>query len=248
MRGSILEFANNQISFQQKRAIDNMELWPELPPKALSSMTNIILEGETGTGKTHLAKLIHKMSGGEGRLVHLNLAACSPNLIESELFGHVKGAFTGAIYNHIGAFEMAHRGTLFLDEIDSLPWEIQTKLLIVLESMEIRPVGAEFVRKIDMRIIFASSRPLVELVENKILREDLYYRINRGLHKKLPSLRESPHLLEKVVLDFLQKYNLNCCPRLLDYYKTLNWPGNIRQLLGHLEKKGPPLSWKLSLL
>ena len=236
-RGHILDFAHNRMIFSARESSPGANPLDDIPEKVVSGRMSILLEGETGTGKSHLAKMIHDASGTTGNFVHLNLAAFSPTLIESELFGHVKGAFTGAVKARRGAFETAHKGTLFLDEIDSLPLEIQTKLLLVLESMLIRPLGADFARKIDTRLIFASGRPLLGLVAKGSLREDFYYRIQRGFFKRLPPLRETPLLLEKIFFNFMEKSNISACPDLLPYYKKLQWPGNIRQFVSHLEKK-----------
>ena len=237
MRGQILDFAHNRMIFCGGKSSRQTSFLEQIPKKVVGGRMNILLEGETGTGKSHLAKMIHDASGVTGSFVHLNLAAFSSSLIESELFGHVQGAFTGAVKSRRGAFEMAHRGTLFLDEIDSLPLEIQTKLLLVLESLLIRPIGADFTRKVEPRLIFASGRPLLGLVEKKIFREDFYYRVQRGFFKRLPPLREMPELLEKIFCNFMEENNVSACPRLLEYYRSLKWPGNIRQLVSHLEKK-----------
>ena len=237
MRGQILDFAHNRMIFYAVKTRCKTTLLEDIPKKVVEGRMSILLEGETGTGKSHLAKLIHDASGVSGSFVHLNLAAFSPGLIESELFGHVRGAFTGAVKGRRGAFETAHKGTLFLDELDSLPLEIQTKLLLVLESMLIRPLGADFTRKIDTRLIFASGRSLLKLVEKGAFREDFYYRVQRGFFKKLPPLRETPELLEKIFISFMEKNNVSGCPKLLRYYQKLGWPGNIRQFVSHLEKK-----------
>ena len=236
-RESVLDFNYNRIVFRPPKTQKGTYFLEDFPKTVIENPINILLEGETGTGKTRLAKDIHNESKVCGKFVHLNLAACSSGLIESELFGHVKGAFTGAIKNRIGAFEEAHNGTLFLDEIDSLSLELQTKLLLVLESMCVRPVGSDRTRKVKMRIIFASGRSLIGLVRKRLFREDFYYRVDRGYYRKLLPLREAPHVLEALLDEFLAKNNLTCSPNLLNYYKTLRWPGNIRQFLGHLEKK-----------
>ena len=237
MRGHILDFANNRMIFSMVKANRDTTFLEEIPQRVIKNGISILLEGETGTGKSHLAKSIHDASGVGGNFVHLNLAAFSSGVVESELFGHIKGAFTGAVKSRRGAFEMANRGTLFLDEIDSLPLEIQTKLLLVIESMLVRPIGADFIRKVETRLIFASGRPLLDLVRQKIFREDFYYRVQKGFLKKLPPLRESPQLMEKIFYNILEKHNVSSCSKLLPYYKNLPWPGNIRQFISHLEKK-----------
>ena len=243
-RGSVVDFGYNRMTFKknpnqsESEGKDNIEdCIVDLPPKLLTSDACIMLEGETGTGKSRLAKLIHDASGKSGKFIHMNLSACAPGLLESELFGHIKGSFTGANKNHIGAFELANNGTLFLDEINSLSISIQTKLLLVLESMNIRPVGGESYRKIKTRFIFASGKPLEILVKEGKMRQDFYYRIKRGFYKELSPLRESPELLEKIMKNFLQKHGLHFSSHLLNYYKSLPWPGNIRQFIGHLERK-----------
>ena len=237
MRGQILDFAHNRITFSSPPSLRRTTFLEDIPKKVVEGRISVLLEGETGTGKSHLAKMIHDASGVRGSFVHLNLSAFSPSLIESELFGHVKGAFTGAVRSRRGAFETAHKGTLFLDEIDSLPLEIQTKLLLVLESMLIRPLGGDFTRKVDTRLIFASGRSLLELIAKETFRKDFYFRVQRGFFKQLPSLRERPELLKNIFYNFMEKHNVNGCPRLLKYYLTLKWPGNIRQFVSHLEKK-----------
>ena len=237
MRGHILDFANNRMIFSVAKEYRDTTFLEDIPQRVMENGISILLEGETGTGKSHLAKSIHDASGVGGNFVQLNLAAFSSGVVESELFGHVKGAFTGAVRTRRGAFEMANRGTLFLDEIDSLPLDIQTKLLLVLESMLVRPIGADFIRKVKTRLIFASGRPLLELVHKKVFREDFYYRVQKGFLKKLLPLRKSHQLMEKIFYNIMEKHNVSSCSKLLPYYKTLHWPGNIRQFISHLEKK-----------
>ena len=141
-RGDIVEIGFNRLQFlksnTQLKVLSEEHL---IPDSIIQSQLNLLIEGETGTGKTTLAKKIHEKSGRSGRFIHLNLSSFSSNLIESELFGHIKGSFTGATTNKTGAILEAHKGTLFLDEIDSLNLELQTKLLLFLDNYEVRPVG-----------------------------------------------------------------------------------------------------------
>ncbi len=203
----------------------------------VESDLNILIQGETGTGKTHLAKKIHEASGKQGRFVAVNLSSYNISLLESELFGHAKGAFTGAHHERTGAFSLANEGTLFLDEIDSLPYEIQTKLLTFLDNKVYRRVGDSKEQKIKSRLIFAAGRPLEKLVSKGEVRKDFYFRLKSGHSIELNSLRSD----SKKILETLQfyglKYEISFSPRLQDFYQTLAWPGNLRQLLGHLDKK-----------
>ncbi|MFZ4714687.1 MAG: sigma-54-dependent transcriptional regulator [Bacteriovoracaceae bacterium] len=205
--------------------------------KLLESDLNILIQGQTGSGKTHLAKLIHKYSGRKGPLVHVNLSAFSPSIVESELFGHVKGAFTGALVDKKGAFLEARDGTLFLDEIDSLPLEIQTKLLLFLDNKQIRPVGGNRIIECPTRLIFAGARNLSGQVEKKLMREDFYFRLSSGHKIELAPLRNHPEAIKNFCLQFSLEQDVSFTTKLLEFYQTLPWPGNIRHLRGHLEKK-----------
>ena len=221
-RGSTVDLGYNRLIFNDMEEKKVCSPISNVPTRVVNGKFNILLEGETGTGKTRLAKIIHEASSVTGNYVHLNLAAFSYSLLESELFGHVKGSFTGAIRDRIGAFEQAKNGTLFLDEIDSLPMEIQVKLLLVLESMCIRPVGAEFTRNIETRIIFASGQPLRKMVQEKKFRKDLFYRINRGFQVRLSPLREQPNLIERLIRDFLRQNNLSVLQNLSNFTNPSN--------------------------
>ncbi len=205
--------------------------------KVVRSQLPILLEGETGTGKTSLARLIHEESGLFGRFVHLNLSSFSSNLIESELFGHEKGAFTGAYQAKRGAFREANGGTLFLDEIDSLPIDLQVKLLLFLDNQKFRSVGGSSETKVNVRVIFSSGSKLKYLVEKGLMRRDFYFRISQGHKIALPSLRDDLERIEKFCMLFSIEKNTSIPIKLIEFYKTLPWPGNYRQLKGHLERK-----------
>ena len=205
--------------------------------KLLESNLKILIQGETGTGKTHLASKIHEKSGRPGAFVALNLSSFNSQLIESELFGHKKGAFTGAIHDKVGAFKAAELGTLFLDEIDSLPLDIQTKLLSFIDSHKFRRVGDTSETAIKARLIFASGRPLEKLVQQGSFRKDFYFRLKSGHTVDLASLRNDVQRIKEACQHFSLKHGLTISKGLLEFYETLAWPGNLRQLFGHLEKK-----------
>lgn len=203
----------------------------------MASELKILIMGETGTGKSHLAKQIHEASGRPGAFVAVNLSSFNPSLIESELFGHARGSFTGAVSDRRGAFEAAERGTLFLDEIDSLPLELQTKLLTFLDGKCFRRVGESAEREIRARLIFAAGRPLEKLIQQGRFRPDFYFRLKSGHTLELPSLRDRPERISETCRHFALTEGVSLSERLKEFYQSLAWPGNLRQLLGHLEKK-----------
>lgn len=203
----------------------------------LSSELKILIQGETGTGKTYLAGKIHEKSGRPGSFVSINLSSLNTNLIESELFGHRKGSFTGALKDKKGAFEVSEFGTLFLDEVDSLPMDLQIKLLTFLDNNKFRPVGDTKEIAIKTRLIFASGRPMEKLVQQGLIRKDFYYRLKSGHTVDLPSLRSDVRKIRETCQQFSIKSGVNFTSRVTEFYETLAWPGNLRQLLGHLEKK-----------
>ena len=203
----------------------------------IESNLRILIEGETGTGKTHLASKIHEKSGRSGNFVAVNLSSFNPQLIESELFGHKKGAFTGAISSKSGAFEQAQGGTLFLDEIDSLPLDLQTKLLTFMDNNTYRPVGETKETVIKTRLIFAAGRSIEKLVSEGQFRRDFYYRLKAGHTVYLDSLRNDAKRIKDACQFYSLKNGVTISVRLMDFYETLAWPGNIRQLFGHLDKK-----------
>jgi DNA-binding NtrC family response regulator len=209
----------------------------EVAEQFWNSPLNLLIEGETGVGKTRLAKWFYDQNTYTKKWCHVNLASFAPSLIESELFGHVKGAFTGAINDKKGALEDAHQGLLFLDEVDSLTTEMQVKLLLFLDDQTLRPVGSTVSKKIKSKIIFASGRPLLSLVEQGLIRKDFYYRMASGLKIQLPSLKEDKKLIENFVNDFCHEKMITISPQLLEFYRNFSWPGNFRQLKDHLIKK-----------
>jgi two-component system, NtrC family, response regulator len=208
--------------------------------KVAHSEATVLITGETGTGKEVLARLIHMSSHRSHKpMVAVNCAAIPENLIESELFGHVKGAFTGAIADRRGRFQAASAGTLFLDEIAELKLDMQAKLLRVIQEREVEPVGSETREKVDIRIIAATNKDLSGLVQEKMFREDLFYRLSViPLH--IPPLRERAEDIEQLVSHFLKQFHapLNVCfsPQALAEMKSYEWPGNIRELQNLVER------------
>ena len=205
--------------------------------KISNSPLCVFLEGETGTGKSYLAKKIHENSNRKGEFVHLNLSSFSKDLIESELFGHKKGSFTGAFFDKKGGFLQAHGGTLLLDEIDSLNINIQTKLLLFLDNHYVRPVGGLKETKVDTKIIIASGRSLLDIVRKGLFRKDLYFRITAGHKIRLQPLRKDREKIKEILSHFSQKNNICISCDLRFFYEQYDWPGNLRQLYSHLELK-----------
>jgi len=191
----------------------------------------VLITGETGTGKEMAAQLVHEKSERLGKYVFFNCANCPKDLIESKLFGHKKGSFTGASETHQGLFETADQGTLFMDEISEMPFELQAKLLRAIQEGEIRPVGSNIVKKVDVRIVTATNRNLGEMVNDGGFREDLFHRI-KGYAVNMPPLRERGSDILGLARHFLQVAKSNKrisrgAEALLLEYK---WPGNIREL------------------
>ncbi|MEW8560912.1 MAG: sigma-54 dependent transcriptional regulator [Candidatus Thiodiazotropha sp.] len=204
--------------------------------------STVLIEGESGTGKELAARAIHEMSGRAGSFVPVNCGAMTAELLESELFGHVKGAFTGAHLSRDGLFTYANGGTLFLDEIGEMPLSMQAHLLRSLEERTIRPVGSNREVPVDVRIIAASNRDLEQVVRGGDFREDLYYRLN-VLSLRIPALRERKEDIPLLVKHFVETLSaeLGITPpqmgeadlvRLLDY----DWPGNVRELKNVIER------------
>ncbi len=234
-KGDILEIGYNQIFFDSGVKEENSK--DLIDDRLIQSNLPLLLQGETGVGKSSMAKSIHKLSNRCGKFVQVNLSAISKNLIESELFGHVKGSFTGAHTDKCGVLKQADHGTLFLDEIDSLPLEIQTKLLLFLDNQIITPVGSTSSIPLNVRLIFASGRKLIDVVKNKEMRQDFFYRLNAGASFHIKSLRDDTARIESFCEEYALEKHIKISKRLIDFYKTLPWPGNYRQLQGHLETK-----------
>jgi DNA-binding NtrC family response regulator len=204
--------------------------------------TSVLIEGETGTGKELAARAIHRLSNLSGPLVPVNCVAISPDLLESELFGHTKGAFTGAHQARDGLFSFATGGILFLDEISEMPGTMQAKLLRVLESRRIRPVGSDRELAVDARIVTATNKNLAEEVRKGRFREDLFYRLN-VVTIKMPTLRQRPEDIPELV-DFLGKTlaaELGVAPPTfgredIHALQAYDWPGNVRELRNLIER------------
>ena len=202
----------------------------------------VLIEGQTGTGKELVARLVHDRSRRRGAFVPVNCGAIPPELMESELFGHARGAFTGAHQQRDGLFVAARGGTLFLDEVSEMRSDLQVKLLRALEEGAIRPVGADREVPIDVRIVASSQPGLRERVLNGAFREDLYYRLN-VVHVALPSLRERPGDVPQLVRHFMQRVadEFGMTPVELDAaqfggLQARDWPGNVRELRNFVER------------
>ena len=211
--------------------------------KVASNKTNVLIIGESGTGKELVARMIHESGPLKGKpFVPVNCGAIPETLIESEMFGHKKGSFTGAISDKIGLFEAASGGTLFLDEVGELPLSMQVKMLRALQEKTIRRVGANEDVKVDVRIIAATNRDLEAAVKAGTFREDLYYRLNVILIKT-PPLRERHGDVEILAHSFLQKFAerqkkdlVGFSPEVLEVFRTHSWPGNVRELENTIER------------
>ncbi len=205
--------------------------------------SNVLITGETGTGKELIARAVHSRSMRKDRpLVKVNCGAIPAGLVESELFGHVKGAFTGATTDRTGRFELADGGTLFLDEVGELPLDTQVKLLRVLQEQEFEPVGSSRTAHVDVRIIAASNRNLAEMVREGLFRSDLFYRLN-VLPLHVPPLRERQSDIPQILMFFLIHYakkmgkKINGVPPdTMDRLVSYPWPGNIRELKNVIER------------
>ncbi len=211
--------------------------------RVAASTATVLVHGETGTGKELIARIIHEHSPrANGPFITVNCGALSESLLESELFGHVKGAFTGAITDRKGRFEAAHQGTIFLDEIGEVSPGMQVRLLRVLQEMEIERVGDTKVRKLDVRVVAATNRVLEKEVEKGTFRADLYYRLN-VVYLQIPPLRsrveDIPHLVEHFLGVYCQrntKYIESVSRDVIEAMCQYPWPGNVRELENCIEK------------
>ena len=205
--------------------------------------STVLVEGETGTGKELIARAVHNLSERYGRpFIKLNCAAIPLDLLESELFGHEKGAFTGAIAQKIGRFEMADKGTLFLDEVGDIPPALQPKLLRVLQEQEFERLGSGRTHQVDVRLVAATNRNLIEMVARNEFRSDLYYRLN-VFPITLPPLRTRQEDIPELVTHFVERFGHRMGkqikfipPETMSAFQSYPWPGNIRELQNLIER------------
>ena len=239
--GDCIQIGSEEIifSFQEKHekpkfslTSKNQEWNQSLERMAQASRTPypVLILGPSGTGKEVIAHAVHKASTrADGAFVSVNCSALTESLIESELFGHVKGSFTGAVGDRKGAFEAARGGTLFLDEIGDLPLNLQAKLLRALENNEIRPVGSDSNIKTDVRILAATHQNLIEKIKNGQFRADLYYRLN-VIAIETPTLFKRMEDFEEILYSFAKQMKVRFAFSAIDRLKKHSWPGNIREL------------------
>jgi formate hydrogenlyase transcriptional activator len=224
---------------------DSPALWGTLEQAALVAPTDstVMIQGETGTGKELIADAIHNLSPRRHHhFVKINCAAIPPTLFESELFGHERGAFTGAVNQRVGRLELAHKGTLFLDEIGDLPLELQPKLLRVLQDQGFERLGSSRTIKTDIRVIAATHRDLGQMVQEGKFRDDLYYRLNI-IPITAPALRERGEDVVLLARYFVKKYAHRLNKRMEDFpaevieaLSSYDWPGNVRELQNLIER------------
>ena len=208
-----------------------------------STDSTVLIQGETGTGKELIARAVHDSSSRFSRpFIKLNCAAIPFDLLESELFGHEKGAFTGAIGQKVGRFELADKGTLFLDEVGDIPLALQSKLLRVLQEQEFERLGGTRTHKVDVRLVAATNRNLAEMVKRNEFRSDLYYRLN-VFPISLPPLRDRREDIPALVLHFVELYGRrmgkhieHILPDTMSALISYLWPGNIRELQNFIER------------
>ena len=224
---------------------DSPELRMALQMVSLVAPTDssVLVLGETGTGKELVARAIHNLSGRRERaLVKLNCAAIPLGLLESELFGHERGAFTGAIAQKPGRFELANNGTLFLDEVGDIPLELQAKLLRVLQEQEFERLGSTYTHKVDVRLVAATHRDLAAMVKQGTFRDDLYYRL-KVFPIRIPALRQRTQDIPKLVWHFTELYAKRMNRRIetipaetMNALMQYRWPGNVRELQNFIER------------
>jgi transcriptional regulator with GAF, ATPase, and Fis domain len=247
--GALERFGNiDQSSYERRfeQVIGNspaLESVLEQVERVAPTDSTVLIQGETGTGKELIAHAIHNISSRCGRsFVRLNCAAIPLDLLESELFGHEKGAFTGAIAQKIGRFELADKGTLFLDEVGDIPPALQPKLLRVLQEQEFERLGSTRTHQVDVRLVAATNRDLAEMVNRGQFRIDLYYRLN-VFPVKLPPLRERPEDISALVMHFVEIFGRrmgrqieHIPPETMSALNSYQWPGNIRELQNLVER------------
>ena len=220
-----------------------LELVLEQVERVAPTDATVLIEGETGTGKEVIARAIHNLSSRCGRaFVKLNCAAIPLDLLESELFGHERGAFTGAVAQKVGRFELADKGTLFLDEVGDLPLALQPKLLRVLQEQEFERLGSTRTHQVDIRLVAATNRDLREMVKRGEFRSDLYYRLN-VFPLMLPPLRARSEDVPALVMHFVEIFGRrygrkieHIPPETMSALSSYHWPGNIRELQNLIER------------
>jgi DNA-binding NtrC family response regulator len=220
-----------------------MQRVKEIIGKVAVSDSPVLIEGESGTGKELVAAAIHRLSGrAKGPFIPVNCSAIPADLLESEFFGHVRGAFSGAVADALGLFRSAHTGTIFLDEIAELPTSLQAKLLRVLQEMEVRPVGSTRAYSVNVRVIAATNRDLESAMKEGNLRQDLFYRLN-VVRIHLPALRERKEDLSALIAHFLRHFNqrfrrevTGIAPEALAALSGYDFPGNVRELENLIER------------
>jgi DNA-binding NtrC family response regulator len=220
-----------------------MERVKDIIGKVAVTGSPVLIEGESGTGKELVAAAIHRLSGrAKGPFIPVNCSAIPPDLLESEFFGHVRGAFSGAVADSLGLFRGAHDGTLFLDEIAELPPALQVKLLRVLQEMQVRPVGSTRAYPVDVRVIAATNRNLEQAMMENSFRQDLFYRLN-VIRVTLPPLRERREDIGALVTHFLRRFNRRfhrdirgITPDALAALTAFDFPGNVRELENLIER------------
>lgn len=236
-------FLRSELNKKYGRIVGNSQAVQDvctLVEKVADSNATVLITGESGTGKEVTALSIHQLSSRRDKpFVPINCAALPETLLESELFGHEKGAFTGAVARKMGRFELAHEGTLFLDEVTEMPLSMQVKLLRVLQERVFERVGGTGSVKVDVRVIAATNRDPLECIKKGTFREDLFYRLN-VLPIGLPPLRERVEDIPLLVLHFLDKFNpsqeTQISPDAMGLLCTYEWPGNIRELQNIIER------------
>jgi len=258
-RVAAVEQVNDQLTVENsylRQQLESGRCWDEIVGQSMAlnnvlalveqvapTKASVLIEGETGTGKERIARAVHRLSGrNEQAFVKLNCAAIPTGLLEAELFGHEKGAFTGAVGRRIGRFELAHRGTLFLDEVGEIPLELQAKLLRVLQEQEFERLGDSRTVRVDVRVVAASNRDLAQMAQDGTFRSDLYYRLN-VFPITLPPLRERiddiPLLVRYFADRHARQYNKSITSvgeDTIDALCRYSWPGNVRELANLIER------------